>query len=126
MSRKIHVNPENPFNLTKRELAKEGVIHVMYDAFYAVLDLWDKRKSEGMTQKDIAEKLGRDPAWVSRALGGPANWTLRTLGELTYALNGTVQLKAVAKEDIPQPDEDIYDRILTREGRDVSETAAEG
>lgn len=126
MSLKTDVDPYNPFNLTKRERAQVGVIHVMYDAYCAVFDLWLRRKSEGMTQKDIAEKLGRDPAWVSRALGGPANWTLRTLGELTYALNGTVQLKAVAKEDIPQPDEDIYDRILTREGRDASETVAGG
>lgn len=84
---------------------------VRYEAFHAVNDLWQKRKAEGMTQKDIAERLGRDPAWVSRALGGPANWTLRTLGELTYALNGEVRLQAIAVEDIPRSGKDIYDRI---------------
>lgn len=111
MSQKMHIDPDNPFNLTRRERAKVGVVHVMYDAYYAILDLWLKRRAEGMTQKDIAEKLGRDPAWVSRALGGPANWTLRTLGELAYALNGAVEIRAVPKEDLPPPQTDIYDRL---------------
>lgn len=105
------LNARDLFNLGKREEADIGHGLVRYDAYYAILDLWLKRRAEGMTQKDIAEKLGRDPAWVSRALGGPANWTLRTLGELAYALNGAVEIRAVPKEDLPPPQTDIYDRL---------------
>lgn len=105
------LNARDLFGLGKREEADVGHGLARYDAYYAVLALWLKRKAEGMTQKDIAEKLGRDPAWVSRALGGPANWTLRTLGELAFALNGAVEIKAVPKEDLPQSEDDIYDRF---------------
>ena len=55
-------------------------------AFDAVSNLWRRRQSEGMKKKDIAEALGRDPAWVSRSLSGPGNWTLTTFGELTPRL----------------------------------------
>jgi len=61
-------------------------------AFDAVNVLWRKRKSAGMKKTDIAEKLGRDPAWVNRALRGPGNWTLRTFGELVEALDGEMEI----------------------------------
>jgi cyanate lyase len=90
----------NPFNFNKREMADSSVIGVRYEAFHAIYALWLKRKAEGMTQKDIADKLERDPAWVSRALGGPKNWTMRTLGELAEALGGHVEVKITAIEDL--------------------------
>lgn len=111
MSAGMPRNARDLFALTQKDNAEIGHIHTQYQAFYAVLELWRRRKAEGMTQKDIAVKLGRDPAWVSRTLSGPKNWTLRTLGELTYALGGEVEVKAVAREDVVQPDEDVYDRF---------------
>ena len=56
-------------------------------AFDAVLALWRKRKAAGVKQSDIAAALGRDPAWVSKQLKGPGNWTLRTIGELVEAMD---------------------------------------
>lgn len=60
--------------------------------FDAIAKLWMKRRDEGMTQKDIAVILNRDPAWVSRQLKGPGNWTLRTVGELVEALDGELEV----------------------------------
>ena len=47
-----------------------------------------------MKQSDIADRLGKDTAWVSRQLSGPGNWTLRTLGELCEALDGELEIIA--------------------------------
>lgn len=62
-------------------------------AFGAIRKLWRQREAEGWTQADLAEKLSRDPAWVSRKLSGPTNWTLRTFGELTDAMDGEVEIE---------------------------------
>jgi hypothetical protein len=61
-----------------------------------------------MKQTDLAAILGRDEGWVSRSLSGPANWTLRTLGELVSGLGGEVQIFALALED-PPPSRSNYD-----------------
>jgi transcriptional regulator with XRE-family HTH domain len=64
-------------------------------AFAAIRELWKIRRSEGVSQTDIATRLGRDPAWVSRKLSGPSNWTLRTFGELADALDGEVDIRVL-------------------------------
>jgi transcriptional regulator with XRE-family HTH domain len=64
-------------------------------AFAAVRKLWKLRQSQGMSQLDLAARLGRDPAWVSRKLAGPSNWTLRTLGDLADALDGEVEIQLI-------------------------------
>lgn len=61
-------------------------------AFGAIRDLWRKRRDEGMSQAELAGRLGRDQAWVSRKLSGPSNWTLRTFGDLADALDGEVHI----------------------------------
>ena len=99
-SRKIILDRNNPFGFDNRELAETGFVRMQYEAFYAIHALWLRRRAEGMTQKDIAEKLGRDPAWVSRALSGPKNWTMRTMGELAHALDGRVTIRVEAAEDL--------------------------
>lgn len=104
-SRKTVLNPANPFDLTDREQADSSVISAQYEAYYAIYTLWLRRRSEGMTQRDIAEKLGRDPAWVSHALSGPRNWTMRTLGELAHALEGHVTIAVRAVEDMAKGQE---------------------
>ena len=62
-------------------------------AFSAIRELWETRQSQGMTQHMLAERLGKDPAWVSRKLSGPSNWTLRTFGDLADALDGEVEIR---------------------------------
>lgn len=90
----------------KRRLA---FLRVRDAAFDAITALWKLRRAQGMTQKDIAKALDRDPAWVSRNLAGPANWTLKTFGELLEALDGHAAIAAVPLESVPQGNFDIYD-----------------
>src|SRR5882672_11283893 len=79
--------------MTPEQRADYGASRVRDAAYDAVMDLWRRRKSEGMTQTQLADALGGDAGWLSRNLRGPGNWTLRTVGRLVEALNGEVELK---------------------------------
>jgi hypothetical protein len=88
-----------PPSLAKRDLAEFGVARLRDQVFGAVLALWRRRKAEGWTQKKVAEMIGRDPAWVSRNLRAPGNWTLQTAGELIQGLDGEAEISICALED---------------------------
>lgn len=79
-------------------------------AFDAVLALWRKRKAAGVKQSDIAAALGRDPAWVSKQLKGPGNWTLRTIGELVEAMDGELEIAVFGRDEkiMPAKNADAY------------------
>jgi transcriptional regulator with XRE-family HTH domain len=84
--------------------ADYGFARVRDVAYDAVMDLWRRRKAEGMTQAQLADALGGDTGWLSRNLRGPGNWTLRTVGRFVEALNGEVELKIHGLEDpLPVP-----------------------
>ena len=80
-------------DLTPKELEAFGFARTRDIAFNAVRSLWRRRRDRGMTQKDLAARIGRDPAWVSRKLQGPGNWTLRTIAQFVVALNGEIEIK---------------------------------
>jgi hypothetical protein len=71
-----------------RDLEEYGAARIRNEAFDQVCVLWERRRSEGWTQQQLADVIGRDPGWISRNLSAPGNWTLRTIGALTQALNG--------------------------------------
>lgn len=82
-----------------RERADYGFARVRDLAFDAVRLLWNRRREAGLKQTDIANAIGRDPAWVSRSLRAPGNWTLRTIGELVEAMDGEIEMVIHANED---------------------------
>lgn len=47
-------------------------------------------RQKGMKQKDLAEKMGKSEAEVSKLLGGMHNYTLRSIAKLEAALGATV------------------------------------
>jgi transcriptional regulator with XRE-family HTH domain len=85
--------------LEKSELGEYGLAQVRDAAFEAVLKLWQRRQSEGWTQKRLAENINRDKATVSKYFRGPANWTMRTLGELVQALEADIRIMIDPLED---------------------------
>lgn len=85
--------------LGDKDLAAYGVARARDAAFDAVKDLWDRRRGEGMTQKELADLIGRDAGWLSRCFRGPANWTFRTFGELAVGLGGDPVIAIRALED---------------------------
>jgi transcriptional regulator with XRE-family HTH domain len=78
--------------LAKNELADYGLAQVRDAAFEAFLQMWRYRQADGWTQKRLAQNIGRDKATVSKYFRGPANWTMRTLGELVQGLEADVRI----------------------------------
>jgi transcriptional regulator with XRE-family HTH domain len=85
--------------LSGRALEEYGAERIRNDAFEQVRILWDRRRQEGWTQKQLADAIGRDPGWISRNLAAPGNWTLRTIGAFTQGLDGEVDISIYALED---------------------------
>lgn len=99
--------------LEKSELADYGLAQVRDAAFEAFLRMWRYRQAEGWTQKRLAQNIGRDKATISKYLRGPANWTMRTLGELVQGLEADVRIIIEPLEQ-PQSDglnSDAYDEF---------------
>lgn len=42
----------------------------------------------GVMRSQIAKRLGKDPALVTRQLSAPGNWTIDTISEYLFAING--------------------------------------
>jgi hypothetical protein len=81
------------------ELSDLGAARAKEEAFAAVRLLWQKREREGVKKADLARRIGKNPSWVSRSLVGPGNWTIETLGALTEALDGILEIRAVPIEE---------------------------
>lgn len=97
-------------DLKPRELAAFGSQRARDAAFDAVRGLWLRRKKEGLQLKQLADRIGRNVTWLSPALRGPGNWTMRTLGELVAGLDGEVVISVRALEDpqVPPPNYDAW------------------
>lgn len=50
----------------------------------------EKLSISGMTQRELAEQLGKKESYISRILSGDANPTLKTISELEVALGEDV------------------------------------
>jgi antitoxin HicB len=47
-------------------------------------------KKSGLTQAELARRLGKSPEVISRLLARPGNWESNTLSELLFAISGAV------------------------------------
>lgn len=95
--------------LDRRAIGFARVRDAVYDGVY---ELWLQRNSDGISKRDIAAFLDRDPSWVTKALSGPGNWTLKTFGELVEALDGYVELSVVPREDLISRNYDFYADVI--------------
>jgi hypothetical protein len=44
----------------------------------------------GITQTDLAERMGKGTDRICRLLGAPGNWTLDTVSDLLFAMSGAI------------------------------------
>ncbi len=115
----FHSPPSASESRASRDRADYGFARLRDQVFDAVTALWRRRKAEGLTQKELAVRIGRDPAWVSRSLTAPGNWTLRTAGELIQALEGEAEIDVTALGDQPErrANDDAYAGYLPQHSR---------
>jgi len=97
--------------LEKNDLAAFGAQRARDAAFDAIRGLWARRRGEGLQLKELANRIDCNVGWLSRALRGPGNWTMRTLGELAAGLDGEITISVRAIEDamVPPPNYDAWD-----------------
>tara|TARA_R110000868_G_scaffold221340_3_gene472904 strand:+ start:3397 stop:3954 length:558 start_codon:yes stop_codon:yes gene_type:complete len=49
--------------------------------------LRQKKRADDVTQKSIAQRIGKDEGYISRALSGRKNVTMRTLSNIAYGMD---------------------------------------
>jgi hypothetical protein len=59
-------------------------------------------KSSGLSQSELAERLGKGTDRISKILSAPGNWTLDTVSELLFAISGGM-LDAGVKHPLRKP-----------------------
>lgn len=94
--------------LSKRTLAyfQERLRNRLHEL--VLLEYMEQVESSGLKKSDISERLGKDPAQITRWLGSPGNWTLNTVSDLLLAMRcepGLRVTKIVADTGITKPDE---------------------
>jgi len=106
--------------LPAKDLAAYGTARARDIAFDAIRSLWDRRKEEGMKQKELAALIGRDAGWVSRCFRGPGNWTFQTFGALAIGLGGEIEIIVrPIEEPSPPTNFDAYEEFAEIIGTSV-------
>lgn len=84
------------FDLSEKDMA--GADHVMRVGRQLVAAFVRKAREDKITKSELARRLDLDKAGISRMLSGNANLTLRSVGELCWAIGVRPELKLVDEE----------------------------
>lgn len=60
-------------------------------------------RNSGLTQRELAARLGKTKGFISQILGGGKNLTLRTLADVAGALGCKVQIQLRAEKAVNNP-----------------------
>lgn len=75
----------------------------------------EEAERRGITKKDIADALRRDPSQITRWLSAPSNLTLDTISDLLLALGAEMDYSICRFEDraVPNAAHPFIERLLT-------------
>lgn len=114
----------DPASFSREERADLAARFAQQAAHEAIYQLWLRRKEEGWKQKSLGERIGRNVTWISRTLSGPANWTLKSLGEMAEALDAEVEIRVTPREEIHAPNFDAYAEARAKQSTRLEAQAA--
>jgi hypothetical protein len=86
--------------MTPKDRAQHGAAMAKSAAFDAVYALYRRRKAEGWTSARIANNVAVDEGWLSKQFVGPRNATMNSMGTLVEGMDGVLEIKAYAVEDL--------------------------
>src|SRR5450756_2779769 len=78
------------------EYWEEGAILDFTEALYVAME------EQGVTRAELAHRLGTSQAYVTRVLGGHANFTLKTMAKLALALGLQLEVGLGPQTGLPQ------------------------
>ena len=73
------------------EYWEEGAVLDFTEALYTAME------EQGVTRAELARRLGTSQAYITRVLGGRANFTLKTMAKLALALGLQLEVGLVAQ-----------------------------
>lgn len=85
------ITPRDIFYFRQRQKSK--VFHSVLASFVELA------KSKGLTKKELAKRLNKDPAQLTRWFSGPGNWTLDTISDLLLAMGAEMKHEIVPIND---------------------------
>jgi transcriptional regulator with XRE-family HTH domain len=75
--------------------------------FRQIVDAFEFRvQNDGLTRKELADRLGVDKSVLSRRLNGTCNYTLETLSDMARAMDFKPEVKLVAYETLCKGNDD--------------------
>ncbi len=85
------------FSVWKKEVLKDPVLKTEYDRqqpeFAVIQAILDARVKKGVTQKELAQKIGTKQSVISRLESGRANPSVAFLKKLAQALNSHLEIR---------------------------------
>lgn len=60
----------------------------------------DEKKSRGLTKAELARRMGRDPAQITRWLAAPSNVEIDTISQLLLSMGYVAQVNSVRLADL--------------------------
>lgn len=67
----------------------------VHSAFIAVIQY--RKKHDGLTQKELSSRCGKDKTQISKLLSEPANWQIKTVSDLAFSLDVDVNITLTDK-----------------------------
>ncbi|PKN26544.1 MAG: hypothetical protein CVU65_05265 [Deltaproteobacteria bacterium HGW-Deltaproteobacteria-22] len=94
---------EKTFTKWLNELAEDPT----FLAEGAILDFTEAvvlaMKRQGVTRSELAARLGKTPAYVTKLLSGNNNFTIRTMTQVAQALQFSLKVRLVSNHPVARP-----------------------
>jgi plasmid maintenance system antidote protein VapI len=83
-------------------------------------DIWRLMEEQKVSRAELARRLGTSRAYVTKLLGGNANFTLQTMTKVAMALGSTVHVHVADQKAITR----WIDELPSKEGETVASARA--